>query len=74
MEIEIRFFATLKPYTPDGARLIVKQETSPRQIIEELGAPLEEVKLIFINGVRSELDSVLRDKDRLGIFPPVGGG
>jgi molybdopterin converting factor small subunit len=36
--------------------------------------PREKAKLIFINGVKAELTSTLEGGERVGIFPPVGGG
>ena len=43
-------------------------------IVTQLAIPAKDAKLIFINGVRKPLDTPLADGDRLGIFPPVGGG
>ena len=40
----------------------------------ELNIPAKDAKLIFINNIRKEHDTLLQDGDRLGIFPPVGGG
>ena len=31
-------------------------------------------KLVFINGRRATLNTILKDGDRLGVFPPIGGG
>jgi molybdopterin converting factor small subunit len=45
-----------------------------RDLVQQLGIPEIKAKLIFINSVKATLDSVLEDGDRLGIFPPVGGG
>jgi molybdopterin converting factor small subunit len=36
--------------------------------------PLETVKLIFLNGIHAKDNEVLKDGDRLGVFPPVAGG
>ena len=51
--------------------------TSSRSISElvaELGLPPNQVKLVFVNGRISRQEYVLQDGDRVGIFPPVGGG
>ncbi len=34
----------------------------------------DEVHLIFVNSARAGLDTELKDGDRLGLFPAVGGG
>jgi molybdopterin converting factor small subunit len=45
-----------------------------KHLLEKLGVPEDDVRLIFINGIKGNLTSILTDGDRLGIFPPVGGG
>ncbi|MFC1883837.1 MoaD/ThiS family protein [Thermodesulfobacteriota bacterium] len=79
MEIELRLFASLARYLPDqteGKSVIMEIDKGKtvKDIVEKMGVPLEEVKLIFINGIRSGIESSLKDKDRLGLFPPVAGG
>ena len=39
-----------------------------------LGIPPEELKLVFLNGLHAGLDAALKDGDRVGLFPAVGGG
>ncbi|MBT8333677.1 MAG: MoaD/ThiS family protein [Desulfobacterales bacterium] len=74
MEIELKCFATLRQYCPGDGRLEIAENTSVQEALETLSVPLEEVKLIFVNGVRKEPTAILEPGDRLGIFPPVGGG
>jgi sulfur-carrier protein len=42
--------------------------------MEMLGIPPGEVKLRFVNGKQAKDDQVLAEGDRVGLFPPVGGG
>jgi molybdopterin converting factor small subunit len=44
------------------------------ELTDQLKMPRDTVKLIFINGVRGSLSTPLHDGDRVGLFPPVGGG
>ena len=79
MKIELRLFASLARYLPDksdGRSFIAEADegTTVKDILERMGVPLGEVKLIFLNGIRSEMGSSLKDGDRLGVFPPVAGG
>jgi molybdopterin converting factor small subunit len=53
---------------------VVEAGTRVRDLVQQLGIPETKAKLIFINSFKVTLDSVLKDGDRLGIFPPVGGG
>lgn len=73
--ITIKLFATLRNYTPASAdKYPVEPGTTIRVLMEQLGVPEDEVKLIFINGVRGDLTSSLTGGEQVGIFPPVGGG
>jgi len=72
--ITIKLFATLSKYTPAAKTYPVKPGTTIRNLLQQLGVPADEVKLIFINGKKSDLTSTLQGGERVGIFPPVGGG
>lgn len=79
MKIEVRLFATFTQYLPDHAQgqkamLEFPDGTSVREVLQDLGVPLETVKLVFINGVHAKLDDIVQDGDRVGAFPPVAGG
>jgi len=73
--ITLKLFASLGKFTPDSAdNYQVEPGTSVRDLITGLKIPEEKAKLIFIDGVKGELDSTLNGGERVGIFPPVGGG
>lgn len=73
--IELKLFATLTAYSPSDAQdYPIDQGVTVAQLIDKLKLPRGQAKLIFINGVRSEMDSKLHGGERVGIFPPVGGG
>ncbi len=73
--ISVKLFATLSNYTPASAdKYSVEPGTTIRVLMAQLGVPEDEVKLIFINGIKGDLTSSLTGGERVGIFPPVGGG
>jgi len=79
MNVEVRLFASFTKYLPDSADghkivLELNEGTSVKQVLEQLQVPLDEIKLVFINSVRAEIEDVLKEGDRMGAFPPVGGG
>ncbi|MBI9076340.1 MAG: MoaD/ThiS family protein [Desulfatibacillum sp.] len=75
LEIQLKLFATLAKFQPsDPDHTPITEGESVTQILERLGVPVKEVKLVFIDGVRKELSHVLKGGERVGIFPPVGGG
>lgn len=75
MRITIKCFATLSKYLPENAEAYELEDGSPvSDVVSALGVPAEELRLIFINGRAAGLETVLAEGDRLGLFPPVGGG
>jgi molybdopterin converting factor small subunit len=79
MRIEVNLYATLKRYMENGtgskpAVIDFEDGTCVKDMIQKLKIPADSVKLIFINGVHAKVDTTLKDGDRLGLFPPVGGG
>ena len=79
MKIEVNLYATLKKYMKNetggkSSAIDVEDGTCVKDIIQKLKVPADSVKLIFINGVHAKFDTTLKDGDRLGLFPPVGGG
>jgi molybdopterin converting factor small subunit len=73
--VRIQFFASLKHLTPPSAdQYPVAPGTSVKDLLDRIGIPSDQAKLIFINGVKGNLTSRLTGGDRIGIFPPVGGG
>ena len=75
LTIDLRLFATLQQFQPPSSHAFqIKKGMKVRALVKQLGIPEIKAKLIFINGIKCDLDSVLKDGDRVGIFPPVGGG
>jgi molybdopterin converting factor small subunit len=73
--IKLKLFADLGKFLPKRPdNYPVQPGTSVRDLVAGLNIPVEKAKLVFIDGVRGELDSVLNGGERVGIFPPVGGG
>ena len=75
MTITLKCFATLAEFQPEDAdNYPVAPGATPLSVMQALSIPPEEVNIIFINGVAATLESPLKDGDRLGLFPAVGGG
>ena len=73
--IDLRLFATLQKFTPDTSETFaITPGITVRDVLEQIGVPIEKAKLIFVNGLKKDLDVELRGGERVGIFPPVGGG
>ncbi len=79
MKIEVNLYATLSQYIPGGNKgpthvVDVREGATVSELLQQLGVPEKSVKLIFLDGKHSDLDAVLKEENRLGVFPPVGGG
>jgi molybdopterin synthase sulfur carrier subunit len=79
MPLQVFLNASLRHYVPgynpyDGLNVDVSPGTTVSRIVSRLGLPLEKVTLIMVNGVRQQLDFPLEGGERLGLFPPIGGG
>jgi len=79
MKVEINLYATLARYLPPGAKeaggmLEVAEGLTVEALIRELRVPEDLVKLIFVDGAHADRQTVLKEGNRLGVFPPVGGG
>jgi molybdopterin converting factor small subunit len=75
MGIEIKCFATLAKYLPEnGDDYPVTPGETVLSLIGKLGIPEKDVTIVFVNNLRSGMETPLSDGDRVGLFPPVGGG
>ncbi|MBS4024266.1 MAG: MoaD/ThiS family protein [Clostridia bacterium] len=79
MAIEVRLFTTLREYLPPGSvdgvyHYEPEGKEIVRDLVNRLNLPFPQVHLIIINGEQGSLDSEIKDGDRIGFFPPVGGG
>lgn len=43
-------------------------------LIKKQGIPIEKVKMIMINGNSSTKDDIIKKRDVISLFPPIGGG
>ena len=75
VKIDLNLFVTLSQYLPENSKFFeVSDNTTVDQLIEDLNIPEGSVKLIFVNGKKQDEKYLLQNSDRLGLFPPVGGG
>ena len=80
MKIEIRLLTQLKPYLTnpeiagDSQIIECKDDATIKDIMMELGIPLDIPKVIMLNQKQGKLEDNLKDGDRITVFPPVGGG
>lgn len=78
MVIEVRLYATLRRYVPETPTGIIQVDIAKGgtvlDIVKQLKINPSEIHLMMINGSGCELDKIVNEGDRVGLFPPVGGG
>ena len=73
--IDLRLYATLQQYSPpDASQFTIESGSDVQAIVQHLDIPMKYAKLIFIDGIKKELDTRLNGGERVAIFPPIGGG
>ena len=79
MDVEVSLNVSLARYLPGNGsqktiHLSLEADSTVQDIFRHLEIPEKNVKLIFINGVHTTKQVSLSDGDRVGMFPPLGGG
>jgi len=74
MSIEVEIFGQLVPLTERRQYMDFNHPVLVREVADLLGLESEEVGLITIDGVQSEMDDVVEPGSRLCFFPYMTGG
>jgi molybdopterin converting factor small subunit len=77
MDINLKCFATLaeadKCDYKNSTTKTLSEGATVRKLLQQEGIPEKDVKLIFVNGKRTSLDTPLRNGDQVGLAPATGG-
>jgi sulfur carrier protein ThiS len=78
-EIEVRLYSSLRKYHPDpgGSQALairLGDQANLGKLLSDLKIPEEEVAVVMVNGRSEKKDYLLQNKDRVGLFPLIGGG
>jgi sulfur-carrier protein len=80
MKIQLRLFASLSKFLPGQKDpdflnvLEIEEGTTIKTLLDRLEFPQDQPKIIFLNGMHAEENTILKEGDRLGVFPPLAGG
>ena len=74
MALAVKCYATLAAHTPPGGSFPPSPGLTVAGLTAALGLSPDEVKVAFVNGLHAGMDQELKDGDRVGLFPAVGGG
>lgn len=80
MQVSVKLYATLRKFAPAGTDIgesftVNLEKGIVSELIERLGIPEKQARIILINGTRvSDIEEKLKPDDLIVIFPPIGGG
>jgi hypothetical protein len=74
VKISIELFGQLSPVSPRRQSLDLAEHATVQDAASLLGLQQDEIGLITINGVQSELQDLLTPGCRLCLFPYISGG
>lgn len=77
MRVELRFFAGLRAYLPDGQSAFgadLAAGATVADVLRAYGIPEEVPRIVLVNGRHATLEQALAEGDTLSLFPPVAGG
>ena len=74
--VTVRVFATLRRYVDDAESVDVGlgQHETIADVLDRLGIPIDQTRIIFVDGRRSEPGQELSGGESLSVFPAIGGG
>lgn len=76
--VEVHLYATLRRHVPTAPKGVLTMDVADGSTASALIAALNidagEVHMLMVNGVLAPDSQVLRDGDRVGLFPAIGGG
>lgn len=77
--VEVILYVTLVDHVPGAEQgkplyLSLRKGCTIKDLLEQLKIPVQDIKLIYVNGSFQREDYTLQDGDRVGLFPPIAGG
>lgn len=79
MIVTVRLSTTLRAYVEGyspstGLEMELEPGVTVGDLAKKLRLPLNEIKIMMVNGRHAALEDTVSDGDRIGFFPAVGGG
>ena len=83
MKVELKLYASLSHYLPNGhvdhkVVLDVPEGITPSQLIDDMKLPRESCFLVLVNGIfvppEERQSRAMHEGDALAIWPPIAGG
>ena len=78
-EVEVRLYSSLRKYHPssqnsEGLVVGLSNQADLGELLIKLKIPKREVAVAMVNGRPKKESYLLQNRDRVGLFPLIGGG
>ncbi len=79
MPLKILLSSTLRKYLPGydpvgGISFSVGGGITVKELCERINIPCAKIEIVMVNGKSKPMEHVLKGGERVGLFPPIGGG
>jgi len=79
MGLKVFLSSTLRQYISgydpsEGAEFSVNRKTTVSELCKLMNIPEDKIKIVMVDGKSESFDYELQGDERIGLFPPVGGG
>ncbi|MBU0735084.1 MAG: MoaD/ThiS family protein [Proteobacteria bacterium] len=79
MPVKVFLSSVLRQYIPGydplaGIEFTLDGKMTVSELCKLMNIPQDRVKIVMVNGMSKPFDFVLRGDERVGLFPPLGGG
>jgi molybdopterin converting factor small subunit len=79
MKVQLKLFATFRPYLPPGTQgnstmVEIPAGERVRDLLARFDVPEKESMMLLVNGRGAGLDQALEDNDVVAVFPAMAGG
>ena len=79
MPLTIFLSSSLRQYIPgydpsEGMEIKDVKGITIAELCQKIGIRIDKIKIVMVNGRKEDMSYLLQGDERLGFFPPVGGG
>jgi sulfur-carrier protein len=79
MKLQLFLYASLASLLPPGSQghsavMELEDGTTVQQLLDRLTIRADMPKIVFLNGLHAKGEEILKEGDRVAVFPPIAGG
>ncbi len=79
MKVELKLYASLSAHLPENAsgnscEMELAEPATVGDLLTVVNIALDQPKILFCNGVHTNVDEPLNEGDAIAVFPPIAGG